>query len=84
METLILCLSIINNNEHTRGKNFTTNFIQKKFRYLISIILISLLFTINWMYKNHPHQYVFLIQSMEKILTNILIWIIGAYQIITL
>ena len=32
---------------------------KKKFRYLISIILISLLFTINWMYKNHPHQYVF-------------------------
>ena len=26
---------------------------------MISIILISLLFTINWMYKNHPHQYVF-------------------------
>ena len=32
---------------------------KKKFNYLISLILISLLPTINWMYKNHPHQYVF-------------------------
>ena len=32
---------------------------KKKFKYFISLILISLLPTINWMYKNHPHQYVF-------------------------
>ena len=32
---------------------------KEKFKYFISLILISLLPTINWMYKNHPHQYVF-------------------------
>ena len=32
---------------------------KKKFNYLICLILISLIPTINWMYKNHPHQYVF-------------------------
>ena len=39
---------------------------KKKFKYLIILILISLLPTINWMYKNHPHQYVFFNSIYKK------------------
>ena len=40
--------------------------LKKKLKYLVSLILISLLPTINWMYKNHPHQYVFFNSIYKK------------------
>jgi hypothetical protein len=40
--------------------------LKKRLKYFVSLILISLLPTINWMYKNHPHQYVFFNSFYKK------------------
>ena len=40
--------------------------IKKKIKYFLALLLISLIPTINWMYKNHPHQYVFFNSIYKK------------------
>ena len=59
METPLFFISI-NNYQAIYSINYIKNKIKKNYKYLffIFIILMSLP-NINWMIKNHPHQYVY-------------------------